>query len=29
MLERYKEGFVGLFKPLTRLFVKNGCHPIC
>ena len=27
MLERYKEGFVGLFKPLTHLFVKTGWHP--
>jgi len=27
MIERYKEDFVGIFKPLTRLFVKNGWHP--
>ena len=27
MLERYKEDFVGLFKPLTHLFVKTGWHP--
>ncbi|MCK5526919.1 MAG: CDP-alcohol phosphatidyltransferase family protein [Candidatus Latescibacteria bacterium] len=27
MIERYKEDFVGIVKPLTRLFVKNGWHP--